>query len=458
MNKKNRLLLLLLFILLQSNFLFAQNTISYKEFISKIKNQLPQIQKTQLSIKLAENKIKQASSITDPVLNFNTNLMQEYQYTATTRNYIHGFGVGAEITQKNIENGTSLQYGIASFFGDYKVPQIYINYSYPLFYNSGGMQDKFTVYAAQNNFDIEKWKQLESDAQILNKYKKLYFQWIQTKAAINLLEKSIINAKNLRQNAKAKYKSGLIDLDDVEKTESLIIKYQNQLVQYQISLNKLLASIKPYINNLKLIPNDSDMRDQITKINTKNLSAMNIKNNSSFKVYELQKQYFNEYKKVLENRLTPKTDLNLQVALKGRDESFYQSVRNFEDLDYSAAIVISMPIEKAKEKADLEALDISTKLLEQNILQNTNLLQSQRDQIIANIEGQQNQLILSQKNLKNLNKRYKIEAGKYDKARLNLSFLIETQNAIISEKINTINLKLNIIFNYLDLALVSGVE
>ena len=86
------------------------------------------------------------------------------------------------------------------------------------------------------------------------------------------------------------------------------------------------------------------------------------------------------------------------------------------------------------------------------------MLQSQRDQIIANIEGQQNQLILSQKNLKNLNKRYKIEAGKYDKARLNLSFLIETQNAIISEKINTINLKLNIIFNYLDLALVSGVE
>jgi outer membrane efflux protein len=447
----------LLLVLLSSSSLSAQGTISYQEYLTKIKAQLPQIQKSQLTVKLAKNTIEQALAVEDPVLEFSTSVLQEYQYTTNTDpTYLQGVGIGAALTKKNIDNGTTLGYGSSIFVGDYKIPQLYVNYSYPIFYNAGGIQDKFKIYAARNNLDIEQWKQQDTDARTLNEFKKLYFQWVKTNAVISLLENNIKNAEKLQQNTKAKQVSGLADLDDVEKSSALVIKYQTQLVQYHTYADELLAMFEPYINTNELVPDNSEVARHLAVIKEQELITVNIKEHFSFKVYKLQEQYFDEYKKVLENTLLPKTDLNLQVALKGRDEDFNQAVSNMKELDYTAAIVFSVPLDKAKAKADLAALEISSEFLDQDIRQNTNSLQAQKDKLLANIYGQQKQLELSFKNLKSLQKRYRIEKSKYEKARLNLSYLIETQNAIIAEKINSKNLELGIIFNYFDLLIVGG--
>jgi len=455
LNKKIFLKITLL-VVVQCSFLFSQETISCLDYMTQIKNQLPQIQKSQLSVELAENSIKQASSLEDPVLELNTSLLQEYQYTtAINPTKIRGNSIGASLTKKSL-NGTTFGYGGSLFLGDYKIPQVYVNYTYPIFYNAGGIQDKFKTYAAQNNFDIEKWKQQDIDNQTLNEFRKLYFQWIKTNAIISLLENNIKNAKELQKNTKAKHASGLADLDDVEKISTLVIKYQSQLVQYHTYVNEILALLTPYINTKELTPSNTEVAAQLRLINKKDLTTIDVNEHPSFKIYELQKQYFDEYKEVLKNSLLPKTDLNLQVALKGKNEDLSQAISDMENVDYTAAIVFSIPLNKTKAKADLEALEITVKLLAQDIRQNSNYLQSQKDKLLANIQGQQKQLKLSAKNLKSLQSRYKVENSKYKRARLNISYLIDTQNAIITEKINSKTLETGIIFNYFDLLIISN--
>ena len=460
-------LLLRTFIFTMSAFLFClplsaqedgRNTVTYDEFIKRIEKTLPEIKSNKTNVLLAENDIKRAKSAGDITVDAGGDYGNQEQYNITTGSgNVSNSTFYAALSKKLIPTGTRLNtefnyaktsYSDYNSIPDYSTyePSVSFKISQPLLYNFLGKVDKYAEKNAEMLFEIEKVRYLENNKSILNAYKKLYFEWILYKELLTNLKESIKNSKTLEAQIKRQVKAGLSDNDDYQKVVTSTLSYESQYEEYSTALTKIENEIELYLN-MKFEPDTSAFKNVFSESYECGFNNVNFSSTNSARLIDLTMKNLNYTKEVSENQLLPELNVYTQLTRKNVSD---EAVSGLDKTDYSIGFEFTYNIGNNSAESDLREAEIRLQDLNYEYKSTLNKFKKKLSEYYASATGTKKQLKNANNVLKALESQLKTEEKKYKQARLNLSYVIETENSIAAKKIEMIELRNKLIENYID--------
>jgi outer membrane protein len=327
-------------------------------------------------------------------------------------------------------------------------PSVSLKITQPLLYNFLGTVDKYAEKNAKMQYDIEKIKYRENNKSILNAYKKLYFEWILKKETMLNVEESISNSKLLRERIGRQVKAGLSDDDDYQNVVASTLDYESGFEKYSISLKKIEHEIELYISSLQ-DPDREEFKALFLESIADCFDDVDFKTTNSAKIIDLTMQNLNYIKEVSENQLLPELNIYSRITRKGRSEDF-TSASGLNKTDYSVGFEFIYKIGNNSAESDLKKADIQLTALKYEYESTLNNYKKNMSGLRVSAEGTKTLLKKTEAVIKSLEAKLKTEKRKYNQARLSLSYLIDTENAIASKKIETLELKNQLIGYYID--------
>ena len=446
--------------------------VGYEEFIKMISDDLPKLKTEEINIKLAKEKMKEALSIYDVNLNYSIGGVGKKNYndlSSTKINYMTGFDTYLNLST-TLPSGTSLLFGgnYGQFYswgstGASGSPELYNSASYdpvisfkisqPLIYNWFGFIDRYAYRDAKAKHQIAILKKEVNYKEILFQYEKKYFYWIITKIISEKINEVIENAKELEKQSLERKNSNLIDDDTYQKSVYNRIKYEilknnidNQFYQITTEIKLLLEK--------SLAPEQSVLVEWYENKQFQEQKRDDFLKTSTGQIMKLTKEILLYQKKIAENKSLPKLNLTGDVNVKfhnyQNDASTISNVTSYGDVDFVVGLEFYYPIGDHKNISLynqtlllMEQFEVEEKLMLDSYEQSMILLLLNKEKIRKTIELKETALI-------SLQKRLKSEKIKYNNAEIDISYLLETKNLIVSEEIEILNLKLDCILLYLE--------
>jgi len=454
-----------MFVVLTGSAVFAQDavqvkkTISYNDYITEIEKSLPELKSNEMDILSAENRVKKAKSGGDISLNAGGNAYSNTQYSGINdKGDVKGYDYYAGLSKTITSTGTTLSgtynyskndYNNFSSTPDYTAyePSVTAKISQPLLYNFLGKVDRYSENNANMQLEIAKYQLQENNKSVLNAYKKLYFQWIMYNDIIKNLDEAISNSNILKEQVRRKVNAGLADNDDFQGSVASVLSYENQRREYQTALKNISNQISIYLNIAAGVPDVKIFNEYYRKADESGLAELDFKNTTSAKIMDLTMKNYAYSKGVYENRLLPEFNVFAGITKKDIAESQTYGVK---DTDYSVGFEFKYSLENNSAESSLKDVEIQIRSLEYEYTAAQN---SYRKQLLGYIEssnGIAEQLANKEKSLQALESKLVTERKKYSQARLNLSYIITTENSITSERNNILALKNQLIGNYID--------
>jgi len=437
----------------------VKKTISYDEYIAGIEKTLPELKSNEMNILSAENKVKNAKSGGDISFNAGGNYYSNTQYSGlSSKGDVDGYDYYAGLSKTITSTGTKLSgtynyskncysgFGSTSDYSSYE-PAVTVKVTQPLLYNFLGKVDSYSEDNAKMQLEIAKNQLEQNNRSVLNVYRKLYFQWIMYKENINNLDEAIGNSNKLKAQIRKKVDCGLADNDDYQGAVASVLGYENQRRGYETSLKNIENQLSIYIDISAGVPDEKTFEEYYRKAGGEGLAEHDFKNTTSAKVMDLTIKNYMYSKGVYENRLLP--EFNVYAGMTKKDISGSPTY-GVDDTDYNVGFEFRYYLGNNAAESGLKDVEIQLKSLEYeyNAVQN-----SYRKQMLGYIESSKGiieQLDNSVKTLKALESKLVTERRKYNQARLNLSYVISTENSITAEKNSIIALKYQLIGNYID--------
>ncbi len=433
-------------------------TISYEEYIAEIEKALPELKSNEINVLSAENRVKSAKSGGDISLNAGATAYSNKEYSGiNNKGDVKGYDYYAGLSKTITSTGTTLSgtynYTKNSYsnfstsdYSSYE-PSVTVRLSQPLLYNFLGKVDRYSENNAKMQLEIAKYQLQENNKSVLNAYKKLYFQWVMYKENIKNFDDAISNSNALKEQIRRKLNAGLADNDDYQSAITSVLGYENQRREYETALKNIENQIGVYlhINAVKLDDRAFDLFYQ--KINGSKPVEIDFKNTTSAKIIDLTMKNYTYSKGVYENKLLP--ELNVFAGVTQKDLSDSQTY-GVDDTDYSIGFEFRYSLENNAAESSLKDVEIQIRALEYeySVVRN-----SYRKQLLGYIESSNGiieQLENKEKTLKALESKLVTEKRKYNQARLNLSYVINTENSITSERNSILALKYQLIGYYID--------
>lgn len=438
-----------------------KNSISYSEYLVKITKSLPKIKENKLNELSALNSIKKAKGRFDLELNADSNTFKQNQYNADTDNgNITGYSSNISLNKTISLTGTRLSTGVTFTKNKYDNVNFINTNSYqskasigitqPLLYNAFGKQDKFEIKNAEQKYEIEKIQREINDISILNYYKKLYVNWFEYKEILNLIDKSLSNAEKLKKQTLRKVKAGLADNDDYQRAVSSYINYQNSYQNYLTLLKTIEKEIFIYIKNEKIIPEKISFENLYKQASNYQYQLNDFDKTLSGKVFKLKFNNLNYTKKVYNNKLLPELNVYSTIDRIGNEDNLSNSSTEMNDTNYTVGFEFKYNFENNANESELEDVKLNIKNLNYQYQSEKNTYKINVNTISQNIESFNNIIKNKTNNIKVLRSQFKTEKKKYNQARLNLSYVLDTDNNITSAKIDLLDHKKEIIQNYID--------
>ncbi len=435
-----------------------RKTISYNVYISGIEKSLPELKSNDINVLSAENKVKSAKSGGDISLKAGGNVYSNKEYSGLDRGDVKGYEYYAGLSKTITSTGTTLSstynysknsYSNFSSITDYSAyePSVSVKVSQPLLYNFLGKVDRYSENNANMQLEIAKYQLQENNKSVLNAYKKLYFQWIMCKENIKNLDEAISNSKVLMAQIKRKVDAGLADNDDYQGSVASVLSYENQRREYQTLLKNIENQIAVYININNSLPDEKEFNEYYFKAIHSRLEEKDFKSTLSAKIMDLTMKNYVYSKGVYENRLLP--EFNIFAGMTKKDIAESQTY-GAKDTDYSVGFEFRYSLENNSAESSLKDIEIQIKGLEYEY---DAVHKSYRKQLLGYMEssnGITEQLENMARSLKALESKLVTERKKYSQARLNLSYVINTENSITSEKNSLLALRYQLIGNYID--------
>jgi len=437
----------------------AKTTISYNDYIIEIEKSLPELKSNEMNILLAENKVKSAKSGGDISLNAGGNVFSTRQYSGiNNKGDVNGYDYSAGLSKTITTTGTTVSgtynyskndYSNFSSISDYTAyePSVSLKITQPLLYNFFGRVDRFSENNAKMQLEIAKSQLQENNRSVLNAYKKLYFQWIMYNEIVKNLDDAIRNSNTLKEQIKRKVNAGLADNDDYQSSITSVLSYENQRRGYLTSLNNIESQLNIYLKNRAAVPDDNAFSEYFKHAGASGLIEVNFKNTTSAKMMDLTMQNYAYSKGVYENRLLP--ELNVFAGMTRKDISESPSY-NTKDTDYNVGFEFKYSLENNSAESSLKDVEIQIQSLEYEYSAAQNSYRKQLLNYIESSNGITEQLANRKKTLQALESKLVTERKKYSQARLSLSYVINTENSITSERNSIVLLKYQLIGNYLD--------
>lgn len=123
-------------------------------------------------------------------------------------------------------------------------PEIYVEFSQPLLRNWLGIQDRFPLFQAELNREMQEINVSESIETLIIQLYQMYFEWYLAWHRYRILSDSLNNAETLLVQVKNKQKYGMTENSDVYQVmvmrEELYKARSLAGIQYQVTLHKIL--------------------------------------------------------------------------------------------------------------------------------------------------------------------------------------------------------------------------
>jgi len=460
-----RIIAALFFVLLAASALFSEeapvvnSTISFENYMAAVEKTLPELKSNEIDLLSAENAVKSAKSGGDTALTAGGTAYSNKQYSGiNNKGDVRGYDYYAGLSKTITSTGTTLSgtynyeknsYSNFSSSSDYSsyAPSFSVKVSQPLLYNFFGKVDRYSENNAKMKLEVAKSQLQENNKSVLNAYKKLYFQWIIYRENIKNLDAAIVNSNALKNQILRKVRAGLADNDDYQGAVSSVLSYENQRREYSTELKNIENQMNLYLDITGLSPAQKAFDDYYGKAGSSALTEVDFKNTASAKIMDLTMKNYLYSKGVYENKLLPEFNVFGEVTRKDLSDSQTYGTR---DTDYSVGFEFRYYLENNSAESSLKDVEIQIKGLEYEYSAAEN---SYRKLLLSYIEtsnGIIDQLENKEKTLKALESKLVTEKRKYSQARLNLSYVISTENSITSEKNNILSLKYQLISCYID--------
>jgi len=203
----------------------GRETITFESYLGKIREHLPELRKNRIAVERARNARLAADAGFDAMVEGSGAWNKTWRYsnnpfsrTGYENNYTANLGVSKKIapTGTTLSAGASytrfsseIDYGSFVLPEAFHYPSYYAGFTQSLLNNAFGIIDRFAANDAEMKTAIEKLRAENAEKSDLNRYRKLYFDWIEYAARLDLLKKSIVNAEALRDRVASKFRLGL---------------------------------------------------------------------------------------------------------------------------------------------------------------------------------------------------------------------------------------------------------
>jgi len=437
----------------------GSRSISYDYYIEAVEKALPEIKGNEMNVLSAENKITGAKSNGDISVNAGGSAYSNKDYSRITgKGDIRGYDYYAGLSKTITSTGTTVSgtynytknsysgYTTSPDFSSY-APSYTVKVAQPLLYNFLGKVDSYAENDAEMKHEIAKIQLQENNKSVLNAYKKLYFQWIMYRENIKNLDNAIWNSNILKERIRKKVSAGLADDDDYQGAVTSVLNYTNQRREHLTLLKNTENQIYLYLDIKSAAPDEKFFDDIYVKSSTSDLSEIDFAKTASARIMDLTMKNYAYSKGVYENRLLPQ--LNVYAGMTKKD---FSETRTYgaKDTDYNVGFEFRYSLENNAAESSLKDIEIQIKSLQYSYKSTENAYKKQLLVYIESSNGIIEQLQTKEKTLEAMESKLVTEKRKYNQARLNLSYVIDTENSITAEKNNILALKYRLIGNYID--------
>ena len=495
----------LLFSLFGQDVKKGKKTILFNEYITIIKDNIPDLKLNENSVEIAKNEVFKANSNFDPEISGSFSGIDNKMYSDSPASeiwYSSGFNGNAEVST-TIPSGTRLSLGFdytqmysngvstnilnrkqTQFLLLTRDPIMKIKISQPLIFNWFGFLDRFANKDAKMKLNIEKLKKLENDKEVLNYYAKLYYLWYQWDQILKYLETTINNAKRLESETAEKLHTGIAENDEYQSTRYAVFKYQEQYNQIMIEYKTILNELSLFINAENMEPDGKEFDALYDMAKEIPMEFVEFENTTNSKILDLSKENFEYLKRINFNKTLPQLNLFGNIDIKfheyhylptggdagdmaEEDYKFYygntvygnsedymdkygSEINKYPNLDVIAGIEFRYLLGNFKARGDFKETELRLKdfLLQYNVTKDN--YTKKLNNLITSIGLIKKTIEEKNNGIESLKSRYNTERHKYNQARSELRDLLDTENNITDEEISLMTIKANIITLYLD--------
>jgi outer membrane protein TolC len=334
----------------------------------------------------------------------------------------------------------------------YYQPAVYATIAQPLLLNAFGILDRFAENSARMKLQIAELQAREQTSADLNRYRKLYFQWITSRQVTGLILDTIQNARTLDNQIARKFATGLADNDDRQKTLSHVLQQQelhNRGMMHQEAIENELNIV---FQSTRYAPDMNEVEKYSRVAIAHTYQPVPFEKTRANAIISLSVKNLKYARYAAKNRALPEMNIFGTVKKKSQvqdsSESYQYSEMN--DTDYSVGFIFSYPLGSNTSEGEVTRISAIVGELEKEYEIAKNNYTRTLDTVITLVDGNIKILALKQQNIKALKSRLATEKRKYSQARLNLAYVIETENKIVEEEINILNLKNQLIELYFD--------
>jgi len=471
--KTNKIYCILLLIFLAASGTAQQNlkgteqqnlkteTISYKQYIDSVSQQLPEIRRNRLQVEKARNTLYGAGSAEDFYLSGEAGYAksdssdpQNQRNAAERKDYTARLGV----TKKIAATGTTINGGAAYNKTEinnsaYHYPSIYIKFNQSLLNNAFGKIDRFAVNNARFGYEIEKLREKENNKADLNYYKKLYFTWIFYKEEIKMIESSISAAKKLADTIRNRFRSGMVNSADLYNSSAFVLNFEITYEELLRNINIIEAELNIILGDIKANNRTPDNNEfHLLYANSTNAAYSDIafERTRNSEIFRLTKDNLKYTAEVAENQLLPQLDLVAEYTRKAETREAVKSIGDMKSTDYYLGLAFSYPLENTGSRSKLETAKIAIEEINSEYSVSKNSYQKSLETIIIQYKDVSRILSLREKRVAALEQKYKFDSQRYQQSQIDLDILLNTTIDITNEKITLLQLKKQIIDNYID--------
>ena len=432
--------------------------IPYKQFLDNIEQQLPELRKNRIQVEKAKNTLYGAGSAED------VNLSAESAYSKTDvfsqgaslekKDFSSKIGLTKKIAQTGTEISTGAGYNRTEYEAEgsaaYHYPSLYVKFNQSLLKNAFGIVDRYAVNDAKMQYDIQKLREIETDKTDINYYKKLYFTWIEYREELKLLNSYITGAKQIEETVKSRFKSGMVNSADLYSASAIVLKYQVAYEVLNTDMNALRTELNIFFKDKNIIPDDDEFPAFYTTSMTSEYQGIPFDRTRNAEIFRLTKNNLKYTADVSENKLLPQLDLVGEYTKKSADVSFSKSTENLNSTDYYLGFSFTHPLQNTESRSKLDETKLAIDEINSEYSISDNSYKKSLGAIISNHKDAERILALREKRIEILTAKYRFELQKYQQSQLDLQTVIDTAIEVTNERISVIQLKKQIIENYID--------
>lgn len=435
----------------------SADKITYKQFMDRVKLVLPELKKNKIQVEKAKNTLYGAGSAEDINLSGESGYAKTDEYSKGTSTEKKDFSSKIGLSKKIAQTGSTLNVGAAysrteygTGSGPYSYPSLYIKFNQSLLKNAFGIVDRYAVNNAKMQYEISKLKETESNKSDINYYKKLYFLWTEYRERLKMLNLSINTAIKLSESIKGKYKSGMVNNADLFSSEAFVLKYRIAYEELKTEMNAMETELTIFLISKNMIPDDGEFSEYYSTAVSENYIFLEFDKTTNAEIYRITKKNLKYSFEVAENKLLPQLDLIAEYTKKSQDETLSKSVENMNSTDYYLGFSFSYPLQNTESKSKADEAKLAIDEINSEYTISLNSYNKSLNAIISRQKDSEQLANLREKRIKALEAKYRFELQKYQQSQLDLETVINTSIDITNEKISLIQLKKQIIENYID--------